>query len=140
MDPVSFFFFLAFQAVEVFVLLAPMFSIPTVVGFIWAVREGMLQPGLLRGKWLWVLLPFLIPVLILVYGVVFKYAGRIGTAPAWREAALNYILLAHVLLVGILLVLLRRAPLIVLGLSALPFGLSISASVMASMSVTNGWW
>jgi hypothetical protein len=139
MGPVSYFFWLASQAIEVGIGLLPIYAIVALLGLGTAGVSAARDPESLRRKWRWLLFPLAIPVLILAYGVAFHYSGPIGSAPAWRVQVLNVLVWSHVPIGLVQLAVVRRNPLVPLGLSVFQWWLSLSAAFMSSMSVTNNW-
>ncbi len=138
LSAIAYFFFLGTQA-----LFAPiLFPIPSLLcigalGAAWlAARKDQ---RVWRRRSLWFLLPFAVPILILAYGVAFKYDGAIGTAPEWRGRVLDYLVWSEVPIAVLLLVIVRVNPLVVLGISVFAWGLSCCTAFMSYMSVTNVW-
>lgn len=139
MGPVLFFFWLASQAVGVGLFLLPIYALLALTGLVVACVAAARNPAPLKGKWVWLLLPFAITVVILAYGVAFNYGGPIGSAPAWRGRVLDVLVWAHVPFGLALVAIVRRNPLVPLGLSVFQWWASCSAAVMSYMSVTNVW-
>lgn len=136
---INFFFELGNQAILAGVLLTPLFALVAIAGLAiaaWSASRNLVH---LSGKWVWLCIPLIIPVIILMYGVAFNYQGRAGSAPHWRTQVVYALLLAHIPIMLGLLVLFRRAPIVVLGLSVFQFWLSFSTAIMAQMSATNSW-
>jgi hypothetical protein len=72
MGPVLYFFWLAPQAVGVGLVLLPIHALVGFAGLVGAWVAAVRNPAPLNGTWRWVLLPFAVPVIILVYRVVFN--------------------------------------------------------------------
>ena len=138
MGHVKYFFWLASEAPSV-AILAPVYAILAFAGLVIALVATVRHPELLHGKWKWLLLPFAIPIAILVYGVAFKYDGDIGTAPAWRALLIAIMFWSHVPIGLALIFIARRNWLVPVGLSAFQMWLSLCAAFMSCMSVTNVW-
>ncbi len=139
MGAVLYFFWLASQAIEVGLFLTPLFALMALAGLGVAGVGAYRSPASLAGKRIWLLLPFAITIAILAYGVAFNYGGSVGSAPTWRAQVLQGLVWLHAPMVLVVLVVLRRAPWVVLGLSAFQVWLSFSASIVSYMSVTNVW-
>jgi hypothetical protein len=77
--PVGYFFWLASQSVEVGLGLLPIPALFAVTGLIVAAIAAIRNPAPLKGKWVWLLLPFVVPAGILAYGVAFNYSGPLGS-------------------------------------------------------------
>jgi hypothetical protein len=139
MGPVAYFFWLAAQAIGVGLFLMPLHALAAFVGLFVAGVAAFRDPASLRGRWIWLVLPFALTVAILAFGVAFNYGGPIGSVPAWREQVLQGLVWLHVPVALVILMALRRAWPVVLGASVFQLWLSYSCSIMSTMSVTNGW-
>jgi hypothetical protein len=133
------FFRPALQAIEVGLFLTPHYALVAIVGLIVAGVSASRNSASLRGKWVWLLLPFVITAAILAFGVAFNHRGVAGSAPAWRGQVLQAFVWMHVPVALLLLVTLRQVRPVFLGLSAFQLWLSFSASIVSSMSVNNVW-
>jgi hypothetical protein len=137
--PVGYFFWLASQSVGIGLFLLPIQAMIAFTAVVAAGFAAIWNPAQLKGKWLWLLLPFVIPVVILAFGVAFHYQGPLGSAPPWRGQVLDVLVWAHVPIGLVLLVVARRNPLVPLGLSVFQWWVSCGAAFMSYMSVTNIW-
>jgi hypothetical protein len=137
--PVGYFFWLASQSIEVGLVLLPIPALFAVTGLIVAAIAAIRNPAPLKGKWVWLLLPFVVPTGILAYGVAFNYSGPLGSAAPWRGQVLEVLVWVHVPIGVVLLVVARKNPLVPIGLSVFQWWASCSAAIMSYMSVTNIW-
>jgi len=140
MNSVGYFVWLARSSLEVGVVLLPHVALLALLGTIIAIAAFAQRPEATEKKWRWLLLPFLIPVIILIYGVAFRHPGP-GFSPetTTRILVLQVLLWSHLPIAIILTILVRRNPLVPLGLAFLQFWVSLSTSAMAAMSVTGNW-
>jgi hypothetical protein len=83
---IGYFFFLLSQSLFV-PIFCPMPSLLCIGALVVAWLAARKDQRVWRKRSLWLLLPFAVPILILAYGVAFKYDGPIGTAPEWRAGA-----------------------------------------------------
>jgi hypothetical protein len=127
------------QAVEVGFYFFPGPTVLAVAGLLAALVAAVRNPGPLRGKWPWLLLPAVIPAAILGVGVAFPHGGDPETAPAGPVYAIWVLLLAHLPVAIVQVALFRRNPLVPLGVSALLAWLSLGAAIMSEMAVRNDW-
>ncbi len=137
--PIGYFFWLASQAVEAGLVLLPIPALFALAGLVTAGFAAISNSVPLKGRWVWLLLPFAIPIVILAYGVAFKYGGPLGSSPLWRGQVLDVLVWVHVPFGLILLAVARRNPLVPVGLSVFQWWASCSAAIMSYMSVTNIW-
>jgi hypothetical protein len=135
---ISYFFVLLSLVLEV-PLLFPVLSAGAAAALFIALMAANRNPEALRGKWKWLSLPFVMPFVILLYGVFFNYDGQIGTAAAWRSNYLDVMLWLHIPIGLLLVAIARRNALVPLGLSAFQMWLSFCAAFVSYMSVTNIW-
>lgn len=129
----------AAQVVEVGLYGFPRVTVLVFFGLIAALAAGVRDPGSLRGRWLWLLLPAVIPIMIGAVGIVFEHDGDPETAPAWPLYVVYALLFAHAPVAIIQVAVLRRNPLVPLGVSGLAIWFSLWAAFMSSMSVQNDW-
>jgi hypothetical protein len=140
MNGIGNFFWLWLQALMAGPILFPVITLLAAVGLLTAVRSALAnRERFLHRRSLWLLAPFLIPNLIVLYGVVFVYDGPVWSAPAWRGQVIYALLWSHVPIAGLLLWRLRTIWVVVLGLSVVQAWLSFCTGFMAYMSVTNVW-
>jgi hypothetical protein len=140
LNNLRYFFELARAAAEIGPALLPGLTFLALAGLVLAVLSAAANTGnLLRRRSLWLLVPFAIPVLILIYGVVFVYHGPVWSAPAWRGGIVDGLIWSHVIVAALLFWKLRGLRLVVLGLSVFQWWMSLCAGFMAGMSVTNVW-
>ena len=140
MNSVGYFFWLAEQSIQVGLVLMPSIALLAFLGLVIAIGSHINRPEAMQRKWRWILLPFLIPIVILLYGVFFQYAGS-GYSPdtTQRVLVLQILLWSHVPIAIIFTILVRQNPLVPLGLSFFQFWLSLSTAALAGMSVTGNW-
>jgi hypothetical protein len=136
---VQHFFWLAQQGLQVGIYLFPSLTFLAAAGLVAAAAAAAFGPKLPWRNWAWLCLPFLVPVVILAYGVAFAYAGPIGTAPAWRGLVVVVLIWSHVPIGLAFLALDRKNPLVPIGLTGFQMWLSFCMGVMSSMSATNIW-
>ena len=130
---------LAMQGVQLALFAGhPALTILAFAGLAVSVIAAARSPGTVRKKWKWLLLPFAMPLLILVYGMIFRSHGP-GPAPPWRTQFLYVMLWSHVPVAAILTAVVRRNCLVPLGLSCFQFWLSYGAAVMSYMAINNVW-
>jgi hypothetical protein len=88
-----------------------------------------------------VLLPFLIPVVILGYGVVFEWDDARRSPVQPHLAGIDFLFWSHVPLALILSGLFRRHWhwVVVIGLSLFSAWLSVGAAAVSTMSITGRW-
>jgi hypothetical protein len=139
MAQICYFFWLGSQAIEVALFFYPEFAFIAACGLIASIVAGIRNPEPLRRRWVLLVVPALIPVAILGYGVAFNYAGAMGTAPQWRSQVVDALFWSHIPVAIPIMVMLRRNPLVPLGVSGFLMWYSRGAAVMSSMSVTNEW-
>lgn len=140
MNGVDYFFWLAGQSIQVGLMLMPSIALLAFLGLVIAFAAHINRPEAIKRKWRWLLLPFLIPIVILLYGVIFRYAGpRHSPETTQRVLVLQILLWSHVPIAFIFTIFLRQNPLVPLGLSFFQFWLSLSTAAMAGMSVTGNW-
>jgi len=140
MNGVGYFFWLAEQSIQAGLVLMPFFTLLAFLALVIAVVAHVNRPEAMQRKWRWILIPFLIPIAILIYGVVFRYTGT-GHSPdtTKRVLVLQILLWSHIPIAIILMFIVKRNPLVPLGLSFFQFWLSLSTSALAGMSVTGNW-
>ncbi len=139
MSSIAYFFWLGTSALGVSIVLFPTLTVFVMFAAIAAVVAAVRKPDPLRHKWKWLLLPFAIPLAILIYGAAFHFGGAPGSAPPWRAGIVEAMFWLHAFATLAILILGRRNPLVPLGLGCVQTWLSIGATFMSSMSVTNLW-
>jgi hypothetical protein len=139
MAEVSYFFWLGTQAIEVAGFFFPGFALLAVCGLIVSTVAAIRDPQPLRRKWALLLVPVVIPIAILGYGVAFNYTGPIGSAPEWRGEIIDVLFWSQVPIGIIITAILWRNPLVPLGVVGFLMWYSIGAAFMSGMSVTNVW-
>jgi hypothetical protein len=81
---VEYFLWLAANGLQVGLFLTPYLALLGATGLITALVANGCRPGVLARKWRWLNLPFLLPPLILAYGVAFRYAGGRSSSSGGR--------------------------------------------------------
>lgn len=140
MDGVSYFFWLASQAVEVTIYFFPA-ALLILAGGIGAAASCQVVP---RDQWRLVLsgvvIQLAVPVAILLCGVLFVHnTGLDEAAPQWPEWLVAGLLLFHLPLAATLIVLLRGGRWFILAVAIAIFGYSVGAAFMSTMSVSGRW-
>lgn len=117
--------------------------------FLWGAGAGMVVAFLAvvadRRTWrvrsLWFLLPFVIPVVILWFGIAFRQQGAPDARTHLRVLVLQLLFWSHVpIAIGLLACFRSRSSWsIIIGLSIAATWLSLGALVMSAMAVTNVW-
>lgn len=139
MDFVTRFLELAFVSVPVgLFVLSPLAAIG-LVGLVAALFLAGQHPVNLQNRWGWLILPFAIPLVILLYGTIFYFDGAPGTAPDRHGFVLLGLVLLHGPLAFASLLALRSNPLVPLGMTVFQVWLSLSAGFVSSMAVSNLW-
>ncbi len=139
MSGLPYFFWLAGEALVVGPVLFPGLTLLAIAGVVLAVGGARGNKDVVRTRSLWLLLPFAIPLAILVFGVVFVYDGPVWSAPAWRGAMISVLISLHLPVAAVLLWRLWTIRWVVVGVSAVQTWYSLCAGFMAGMSVTNVW-
>lgn len=146
MNGIGYFFWLAGMSWELFFglpsvsVLTLVLSILAFLGLIAATIASALRPSATKKKWRWLLLPFLIPLVMLIFGVAYRHdvSGR-SLENSIGEQVLHILLWSHIPIAILLTILVRKNPLVPIGLSFLQFWLSFCTYAVASMSVTGNW-
>jgi uncharacterized protein YqgC (DUF456 family) len=140
MDGVSYFFWLAGQALEIALFFPPTAILTLVAG----VSAFVLVWAVLRERWhlalVGTVIPLVLPVAILLCGVLLAYNTDLDeSASQWPEWLVTTLLLAHLPLSAALIALLRGARWFALAMSVAIFGYSWGAAIMSTMSVSGRW-
>src|SRR5437867_2353975 len=101
MNGVRYFFWLARQAVECSAVV-PWLSLAAIGSAIGALYFGLdrYEKKMIHRNSLWLMVPFAIPVLILICGAAFQYGGFPGSAPEWPESLIVLLLMSHLPIAG----------------------------------------
>jgi len=140
MNGIPYFFWLAEASLGAGLVLLFPFAFLGFLGLVIASLANSNRPEAMHRKWRWLLLPFLMPVIILIYGVIFQHTGR-GDPPDFqtRVFTLEILVCSHLPIAILFMVFMRRNFLVPLGISLFQGWLSLSAAAMAGMSVTGDW-
>lgn len=139
MGYIAYFLQMIVWSLECLFLSPPILLLAALGGLVMAIIAASRCPEALRGKWKWLSLPFLMPTIIILFGMIFQYRGDIGTAPAWPGLVIAILLWSHVPIGLVLVAIARKNFLVPIGLTAFQMWLSLGAAFMSSMSVTNVW-
>lgn len=137
MSKSSYFFWLAGHSILTPILM-PELTVLAILALITALVMISHDPGPTPYRnWL-VVLPFVLPIIILILGVVLKYEGPPHSAPKWHADVVWLVQWSHIP-IGIALGMWLRRWVFVICMTVFHFWLSTCASIMACMSVTNIW-
>ena len=127
------------QAIELGAYFFPRLTWTAGVAFIAAIIAAFSDTRFWRSRSAWAFFPFIIPIIILAYGVVFVYDKSSPSNAQQRLMEINVLFLMHLPILIILLVFLRSNWIAVLGLSIVATWFSIGSSIISTMSITNTW-
>ncbi len=130
------------QSVELGVYVYPYLAIAAVAGLLVALIAYVRGQSAWRIRSLWLLLPAAVPVAILWFGIAFRYDDSAAQAVVeQRRQIVEWVPWLHLPIGLILLGCFRSVAswLIIVGVSVATLWLSVGASIMSWMSVTNTW-
>lgn len=140
MNGVTYFFWLARGAVECSAVV-PWLSIPAIGSGIGALYFGLdrYDQKMIHRDSLWLMVPFAIPVMILICGAMFQYGSFPGSGPEWPKLLIELLLLSHIPIAGFQIWRYPKLRLVVIFLSLFQWWTSFCAAIVGAMSVTNCW-
>jgi hypothetical protein len=130
------------QSFEIGVYFYPAFAVAAGVGLLMAVIAAVWDRSVWRLRSLWLLLPAAMPIIILAYGVAFRYDDIAGQAVIERRRQIvEWLPWLHLPIGLILLGCFRSVSrcLIIVGITVASVWLTFGTSIMSWMSVTNQW-
>jgi hypothetical protein len=131
----------ASQALECSVFFFPWFSVAAGAVLLVALVVAARDRRMWRMRSLWLLLPLLVPVALLSFGIAFRYDGAPDATIEARKHIVEWSPWFVVPIGVVLLACFRSVSywLMICAISILAFWLSLGAAVMSWMSVTNVW-
>ncbi len=130
------------QSFELAVYLYPSFALAAGAGLLVALIAAVCDRSVWRIRSLWLLVPAAIPIVILFFGIAFRYDDRAAQAVVeQRRQIVEWLPWLHLPIGLILLGCFRSVSncLIIAGISVGSVWLTFGASIMSWMSVTNTW-